>query len=94
MKIFLALPWLAAVYAAPLDLQQYPDLRGVLTSRGNNWSPETVVSFAGSDEFQNATSRWTITGAPTFSAAISPANERDVAAAVRNPNADMILRPH
>ncbi|KAF2792192.1 Glucooligosaccharide oxidase [Melanomma pulvis-pyrius CBS 109.77] len=83
MKISLAYLWVTAVYAAPLNSRQYPDLRGVLTNPENDWSAGTVVSFAGSDEFHNATNRWTITGAPTFSAAISPANEGDVIAAVK-----------
>jgi len=78
MKIFLAYLWVSAIYAAP-----FPDLRTVLTYPANKWSPGTVVSFTGTDEFKNATQRWTITGAPTFSAAISPANEKDVIAAVR-----------
>ena len=88
MKISLAISlahlWVAAVDAVPLKTHQYPDLRAVLTNPSHKWSPGTVVSFAGSDEFRNATERWTITGAPTFSAAVSPANEEDVIAAVRN----------
>ena len=84
MKIFLAYFWVSAIYAAPLNSRQFPDLRSVLTNPANVWSAGTVVSFAGSDEFHNSTARWTITGAPTFSAAISPANEEDVITAVRD----------
>lgn len=81
MTRFWCFVWLAQAYATNL---YHPDIRAIFTSPGNKWSPGTVISFPGSEAFDNATSRWTITDAPSFSAAISPINEVDVANAVSN----------
>ncbi|ROT38906.1 FAD-binding domain-containing protein [Sodiomyces alkalinus F11] len=47
------------------------------------WSPDTYVSFPGSQEFEQSTERWTTFSAPTYRAAISPATEEDVAKIVK-----------
>ena len=72
---------LPAVYAASWNST---DLRALLTGPNTNWSSTTLISFPGDEEFTNATDRWTITDAPSFSAAITPATAEDVAAAVRD----------
>lgn len=78
--------WLGSALAVPLEQREFPDLRAVLTTgRRAPWSPDTIISFPGSEEFDNATARWTIAGAPTYAAAITPATEADVSQAVRNP---------
>ncbi|KAI0202890.1 hypothetical protein F4808DRAFT_458596 [Astrocystis sublimbata] len=48
-----------------------------------HWSPKTTISIKGSPEFFNATERWDIYMAPTYSVAISPATETDVVTAVK-----------
>ncbi|KAI2618201.1 hypothetical protein GGR54DRAFT_189856 [Hypoxylon sp. NC1633] len=79
-EILAGLWLLPLVYAAPLNTR---DIKSILTNPDNIWAQGTTISFSGSDVFTNATNRWTITDAPTFSAAISPINEEDVVAAVK-----------
>lgn len=45
-------------------------------------SPGATISFPGSDEFSNATVRWSNYGSPSFSVAVSVATESDVQQAV------------
>jgi hypothetical protein len=73
--------WGLSVHAAP-----YPpvDLRSLLSQSPNNWAEGTVISFSDSPTFNNATSRWTTFDAPTYLAAVSPANEADVVKTVRD----------
>ncbi|KAF4627992.1 hypothetical protein G7Y89_g10162 [Cudoniella acicularis] len=47
------------------------------------WSANTTVSYPGSECFNASTERWSVFDPPTFSAAISPATERDVVKAVK-----------
>jgi hypothetical protein len=90
-----ALLWLATVGAVPLEQRDFPDLRAVLTAgRSSSWSPDTIISFPGTEEFENATARWTIAGAPTYAAAISPATEADVALAVRESHEEGVGFPY
>lgn len=58
------------------------DLRAILTDASNEWDYATIVSFPESEEFINATLRWDAYAPPTYSAAISPGTEDDVAKAV------------
>ncbi|KAH8585692.1 hypothetical protein B0O99DRAFT_646402 [Bisporella sp. PMI_857] len=71
----------ASTFASPLTYRS--DLKTILTGCNITWSASTVMSFPGTDYFTNATHRWTIAYEPTYAAAISPANEEDVAAAVK-----------
>ncbi|KAI0879965.1 FAD-binding domain-containing protein [Annulohypoxylon maeteangense] len=61
----------------------YPriDIAPILANQ--TWSPNTIISSAGSPGFFNATERWTTFSAPTYSAAISPDTEADVVKAVK-----------
>ncbi|KAM0520802.1 hypothetical protein ACHAPE_003203 [Trichoderma viride] len=54
------------------------DLKGLLTDPARHWAVNTTVSFPGDTTFANATERWSIFNAPTYSAAVSPATEADV----------------
>lgn len=83
-----ALLFLGSAFAAPVEVKErdFPDLRTVFASSRAAWSPDTIISFYGSEEFENATSRWTIAGEPSFSAAITPATEADVVQAVSIPH--------
>ncbi|KAI5854497.1 hypothetical protein GGS23DRAFT_608303 [Durotheca rogersii] len=54
------------------------DLRPILTDPSISWASDTVISFQGSDEFLNATERWTVFRPPSYTAAVSPASEQDV----------------
>ncbi|KAK8130695.1 hypothetical protein PG999_003075 [Apiospora kogelbergensis] len=47
------------------------------------WAPGTVISYKGSPDFRQATERWDIYKPPTYSVAITPAVEADVATAVK-----------
>ncbi|KAI3327602.1 Glucooligosaccharide oxidase [Xylariaceae sp. AK1471] len=47
------------------------------------WSSGTLIAFPDSEEFSNATERWTVTYQPSYTASITPATEADVAAAVK-----------
>ncbi|KAK9425261.1 putative FAD-binding PCMH-type domain-containing protein [Seiridium unicorne] len=58
-------------------------LKTVLQSPANRWNSATVISFPDSTEFLNHTGRWTTFDAPTFAAAISPANEDDLVKTVK-----------
>jgi len=60
-----------------------PDLKSLLETESNNWSSTTSFSFPGEESFTDKTERWTTYAPPTYSAAISPATEEDVAKAVR-----------
>ena len=93
VKKNLAALFLPAVHAMSWNST---DLRALLTSSKMHFSNATMISFPGTDEFTNATDRWTVTDAPSFSAAISPATEDDVAATVRDQrlnedNANLVL---
>ncbi|KAL8655906.1 MAG: hypothetical protein Q9210_000607 [Variospora velana] len=59
------------------------DIRSLLSQRSNNWSQGTIISFPNSTTFDNSTTRWSTYDAPSYLAAISPANEADVAKTVR-----------
>jgi len=59
-----------------------PDLKGSLTQPSVKWSPQVILSFPGSPNFETATERWTIFDPPTYSASVTVANEQDVANAV------------
>ncbi|KAH7383958.1 hypothetical protein BKA66DRAFT_463175 [Pyrenochaeta sp. MPI-SDFR-AT-0127] len=69
--------------AAISRLANRADLGHMLAKRSDNWSSATTISFPGSAIFSNATERWTTFSAPTYSAAISPANENDLANIVK-----------
>lgn len=59
------------------------DLRAILSDPSNDWAPSTTISFPdGPRDFENATLRWTIYAPPTYSAAISPGTEAEVAKSV------------
>ena len=73
--------WGLLVHAAPY---QTVDLRSMLSQKLNSWAEGTVISFPGSPTFNDATSRWSTYDAPTYLAAVSPANEADVAKIVRD----------
>lgn len=73
--------WGLSVHAAPY---QTVDLRSVLSQQSNSWAAGTVISFPGSPAFNNATGRWSTFDAPTYLAAVSPANEVDLAKIVRD----------
>jgi hypothetical protein len=53
------------------------DLGPILAKHAHKWT-ETTLSFPGSEEFVNATERWTTFSAPTYSAALTPATEDDL----------------
>ncbi|CAH0021155.1 unnamed protein product [Clonostachys rhizophaga] len=72
---------LGAIAASALPQQQ--NLYELFTSPENAWHRDTILSFPGSPAFYNATLRWTPSASPQYFAAISPANEADVAKAVR-----------
>uniref|UniRef100_A0A8H7TQE8 FAD-binding PCMH-type domain-containing protein n=1 Tax=Bionectria ochroleuca TaxID=29856 RepID=A0A8H7TQE8_BIOOC len=72
---------LGAIAASALPQQQ--NLYELFTSPENAWHRDTILSFPGSPAFYNATLRWTPSANPQYFAAISPANEADVAKAVR-----------
>ncbi|KFA60346.1 hypothetical protein S40285_06036 [Stachybotrys chlorohalonatus IBT 40285] len=62
------------------------DLKTILLNSELSWSPEALVTFPDDEEdsaFINATERWSIMGAPTYLAAVTPANEEDVVLAVK-----------
>lgn len=58
------------------------DLKGLLTDPARHWAANTTVSFPGDATFANATERWSIFNAPTYSAAVSPGTEADVSKVV------------
>lgn len=58
------------------------DLKGLLTDPARHWAVNTTVSFPGDTTFANATERWSIFNAPTYSAAVSPGTEADVSKVV------------
>lgn len=58
------------------------DLKGLLTDPARHWAVNTTVSFPGDTMFANATERWSIFNAPTYSAAVSPGTEADVSKVV------------
>ncbi|KAI0437383.1 hypothetical protein F4803DRAFT_566114 [Xylaria telfairii] len=65
----------STVRAAPLDI------KSILSSA--KWSTGTTLSFPSSENFFNATERWTIFDPPTYVAAVSPTTEADVVKAVK-----------
>lgn len=73
--------WGLSVHAAPY---QTVDLRSLLSQKSNSWAEGTVISFPDSPTFNDATRRWSTFDAPTYLAAVSPANEVDVAKIVRD----------
>ncbi|KAI0012236.1 hypothetical protein F4779DRAFT_81728 [Xylariaceae sp. FL0662B] len=66
-----------------MEAQAKPDLRALLADKRNGWSANTTISFAGEIDFVNATYRWNLYAAPTYSANISAGIEADVAKAVK-----------
>ncbi|TIC99758.1 FAD-linked oxidoreductase afoF [Colletotrichum higginsianum] len=54
------------------------DVKSVLSDPANKWSKKTTLSFPDSAAFIGATERWTVFNPPTYTAAISPATEKDV----------------
>lgn len=88
-SIIASLSWLFLTFcvteaAAVTRLATRLDLAPILAKRSGNWSTLTTLSFPGSASYTNATERWTTFSAPTYSAAISPATEEDVASVVRS----------
>lgn len=75
--------------------RNYPptNLAPILRHPDRRWSAGTYVSFPGSDEFVESTERWTTFSAPTYRAAISPANEEDVAKIVCKRKEKKMKRP-
>ncbi|KAL9130224.1 MAG: hypothetical protein Q9175_007076 [Cornicularia normoerica] len=67
--------WVLSVHAAP---NQPVNLRTLLSKEANSWAKGTILSFPNSPTFSNATERWSTFDAPTYFAAVSPANEADV----------------
>ncbi|TVY83918.1 FAD-linked oxidoreductase azaL [Lachnellula suecica] len=60
------------------------DRRDIYTTFSSaQWSANTTISQPSSRNFTASTERWSVFDPPTFSVAISPATERDVAQAVR-----------
>ncbi|KAI3331320.1 FAD-binding domain-containing protein [Ustulina deusta] len=51
--------------------------------RNNVWSAQTTFHVRGEPGFANVTERWTVVGAPTYSAVISPGTEKDLMKSVR-----------
>ena len=74
-----------SVHAVPY---QPVDLRNLLSQESNSWARGTIISFANSTNFKNATERWSTFDAPTYYAAVSPANEADVVKSVRDCTAE------
>ncbi|KAL8988161.1 MAG: hypothetical protein Q9177_002723 [Variospora cf. flavescens] len=72
--------WAISVLAAT---NKSTDIGSLLSQRSNNWSQGTIISFPNSTTFDNSTTRWSTYDAPRYLAAISPANEADVAKTVR-----------
>lgn len=72
--------WSLSVQAT---LSQPVDLRNLLSQESNSWANGTIISFPSTYTFNNATIRWSTFDAPTYYAAISPANEADVVNSVR-----------
>ena len=66
------------VHAAPTDL------RSALNQKSNRWDEQTTIAFPKSATFDNATMRWSSYEAPSYFAAVSPANEADLVKTVRH----------
>ncbi|KAI0102717.1 hypothetical protein GGR51DRAFT_526744 [Nemania sp. FL0031] len=66
---------------AKLVLARKPDvdIKALLTDKRHSWSANTTLAFPGEERFRIVTSRWSTYKPPTFSAAISPATDEDVA---------------
>ncbi|CAJ2505665.1 Uu.00g130590.m01.CDS01 [Anthostomella pinea] len=60
----------------PLVVAQ--DIAAVFGNPANNWSVDTTFYLPSESAFVNLTERWTVVGAPTYSAAISPSTEEDL----------------
>lgn len=50
-----------------------------MSDKDPQWPANTAVSYPGSDAFTNSTERWSLYAAPTFSSAVKPSSEHDVA---------------
>ncbi|ORY71071.1 uncharacterized protein BCR38DRAFT_415855 [Pseudomassariella vexata] len=91
MRSFTSLTWLgllgfpASAYAAPFleSRGEAVDIQSIFSSSNTSWASGTTLSFPNSQQFELATERWSTTQAPSYVAAISPANEKDVALAVK-----------
>ncbi|GAP88452.1 putative FAD-binding domain-containing protein [Rosellinia necatrix] len=59
------------------------DFKNFLSHPAHLWSANTSFSYPGSSEFEDATARWTLFGAPTYQAAIRPGSEADIARIVK-----------
>lgn len=79
---FLSLCGDAAAHPAATAAACKADLKGLLTDPARHWAVNTTVSFPGDATFANATERWSIFSAPTYSAAVSPGTEADVSKVV------------
>lgn len=66
----------AVVMAAPADVYT------VFTNSSNHWDAQTTIEFPNTTAFESATDRWNLYMVPTYSVAITPATEADVAQAV------------
>ncbi|KAL9032533.1 MAG: hypothetical protein Q9180_006446, partial [Flavoplaca navasiana] len=73
------------VFSVPSTTHKSINIRSLLSQRSNNWSQGTIISFPNSTTFDNSTTRWSTYDAPSYLAAISPANEADVAKTVHGP---------
>lgn len=82
--VWLWLSYTTSSHAKPTHYNMtLPNLRTILTSSDVHWSSNTIIAFPDSYEFTNATERREAANEPTFGASITPANEHDVAAAVK-----------
>ena len=70
--------WLCFMTATALPA----NLSSVFSHSNNNWHARTTIEFPNSTTFVNATERWNSFDAPTYSVAVTPASEADVATAV------------
>ena len=73
--------WSLSVYAIP---NRSFDIKSLLSQQSKSWAKGTVISFPDSSTFNNNTTRWSTFDAPTYLAAVSPANEADLAKIVRD----------
>jgi hypothetical protein len=72
--------WLYLTRASASPANPY----SAFTDPSNDWSTQTTIDFPNSTAFVNATERWNSFDPPTYSVAITPATDVDVAKAVRS----------
>lgn len=68
--------WCLPVYAKP---NHSINVRHLLSQASKSWAKGTVISFPDSSSFNDSTGRWSTFDAPNYVAAVSPANEAEVA---------------